>query len=77
MRFPLCRTKWRRREKLLQEISATLEQATELQLMKEVLDRRWEMMDEQMSALYGSISLGLTAEGAVPRNTQHRESTRD
>lgn len=49
-------------EELLQEISATLEQATELQLMKEVLDRRWKMMDEQMSALYGSISLGLTAE---------------
>ena len=47
---------------MLEEISTTLDQATELQSMKEVLDRRWETMNEQMSALYESISLGLTAE---------------
>ena len=51
-----------REERLLEEISTTLDQATELQSMKEVLDRRWETMNEQMSALYESISLGLTAE---------------
>ena len=51
-----------REEKLLKEISITLDQATELQSMKEVLDRRWETMNQQMSALYESISLGLTAE---------------
>ena len=51
-----------REEKLLEEISSTLDQATELQSMKEVLDRRWETMNEHMSALYESISLGLTAE---------------
>ena len=30
--------------------------------MKEVLDRRWEALNEQLSAMYESISLGLTAE---------------
>ena len=51
-----------REEKLLQDISTTLDQATELQSMKEVLDRRWDTMNEQMAALYESVSLGLTAE---------------
>ena len=51
-----------REEKLMEEISSALDEAAELQAMKEVLDRRWETFSEQMSALYESISLGLTAE---------------
>ena len=51
-----------REEKLLEEISTALDEATELRAMKEVLDRRWETFNEQMSAMYESISLGLTAE---------------
>ena len=49
-------------QKLLQEISDTLGQASELRSMKEVLDRRWETVNEQASSFYESISLGLTAE---------------
>ena len=49
-------------QKLLQEISNTLGQASELQSMTEVLDRRWEKTNEQASSFYESISLGLTAE---------------
>lgn len=49
-------------EKLLVEVSSALDEATELKAMKEVLDRRWEALNEQISALYESISLGLTAE---------------
>ena len=41
------------------EVSAV---STELQSMKEVLDRRWETMNEQVARFYESISLGLTAE---------------
>ena len=51
-----------REEKLLDEISIALDEATELRAMKGVLDRRWETFNEQMSAMYESISLGLTAE---------------
>ena len=51
-----------REEKMLEEISSALDEATELKAMKEVLDRRWETFNEQMSALYESVSLGLTAE---------------
>lgn len=49
-------------QKLLQEISDTLGQASELRSMTEVLDRRWERANEQASSFYESISLGLTAE---------------
>ena len=49
-------------EKLLQEISDTLGQASEFRSMKEVLDRRWDTVNEQASSFYESISLGLTAE---------------
>ena len=49
-------------ERLLEEISSALDESAELQDMKEVLDRRWEMFNEQMSVMYESISLGLTAE---------------
>lgn len=41
------------------EISAV---STELQSTKEVLDRRWETMNEQVARFHESISLGLTAE---------------
>lgn len=41
------------------EVSAV---STELQSMREVLDRRWETMNEQVARFYESISLGLTAE---------------
>ena len=51
-----------REEKLMEEISSALDEAAELRAMKEVLDRRWETFSEQMSSLYESISLGLTAE---------------
>ena len=49
-------------EELLKELFLTLDQATELRSMTGVLVRRWEMRDEQIAALYESISLGLTAE---------------
>lgn len=51
-----------REERLLEEISSALDQAAELKTMKEVLDRRWMTLNEQMSALYESVSLGITAE---------------
>ena len=51
-----------REEKLLDEVSSALDEATDLKAMKEVLDRRWEALNEQLSAMYESISLGLTAE---------------
>ena len=49
-------------EKMLNEVSAVLDQASELESMREVLDRRWERFHDEVSALYESISLGLTAE---------------
>ena len=49
-------------EKLLEEVSATLDQASELKSMGEVLDRRWATLQDEMAAFYESISLGLTAE---------------
>ena len=65
-----------REESLLQEITSALDEAAELKAMKEVLDRRWETFDAQMSAMYESISLGLTAEALSHRVTQHRRSSR-
>ena len=49
-------------EKLLGEVSAALAQASDLKSTREVLDRRWDSLNEQVAALYESISLGLTAE---------------
>lgn len=49
-------------EKMLQEASAGLDQASELRTLRAVLDRRWETLQAELSALYESISLGLTAE---------------
>ena len=55
-------TEAEREKKMLEEVSTTLDHASELKAMKGVLDRRWETLNEQVSALYESISLGLTAE---------------
>lgn len=49
-------------EKMLEEVSAALDRASELRSLREVLDRRWETLQDELSALYESISLGLTAE---------------
>ena len=49
-------------EKMLVEISSVLDRASELKAMREVLDRRWESLRGEVSALYESVSLGLTAE---------------
>ncbi len=49
-------------EKVLDEVSAALDQASELKSLRQVLDRRWETLQDEVSALYESISLGLTAE---------------
>ena len=51
-----------REEKVLEEVSAALEHASELKAMRTVLDRRWETLNAHVSTLYESISLGLTAE---------------
>ena len=49
-------------EKMLEEVSAALDHASELKSLREVLDRRWDTFRDEVSALYESISLGLTAE---------------
>lgn len=49
-------------EKVLDEVSSALDQASELKSLRHVLDRRWETLQDEVSALYESISLGLTAE---------------
>ena len=49
-------------EKVLNEVTVILEGASELKAMRKVLDRRWEMLKDEVSALYQSVSLGLTAE---------------
>ena len=49
-------------ENVLDEVSAVLDQASELKSLRKVLDRRWFTLQDEVSALYESISLGLTAE---------------
>jgi signal transduction histidine kinase len=49
-------------EKMLEDVSIALDRASELKSLREVLDRRWETLHDEVSALYESISLGLTAE---------------
>ena len=49
-------------EVMLDEVSNALDQASDLKSMGEVLDRRWETLQDEVSAFYESISLGLTAE---------------
>ena len=50
-------------EKTLHEVSVALARSSsDLTSMREVLDRRWETLNDEVSALFESISLGLTAE---------------
>ena len=49
-------------DKMLDEVSAARDHASELKSLTEVLDRRWEALNDEVSAFYESISLGLTAE---------------
>ena len=58
-------------EKMLTEVSSTLDRASELKSMRKVLDRRWGTLKDEVSALYESISLGLTAEALAHEITQH------
>ena len=49
-------------EEMLAAVSTARDHASELRSMREVIDRRWEMFHDEVSALYETISLGLTAE---------------
>lgn len=49
-------------EALLGEVSVALSKASELSSLREVLDRRWESLQEELDAVFESVSLGLTAE---------------
>ncbi len=49
-------------ERVLYEVSSVLDEASTLKSTREILDKRWEVLNEQVSALYESVSLGLTAE---------------
>lgn len=49
-------------ETMLEEVVTALNRASELKALREVLDRRWEALQGEVSTLYESISLGLTAE---------------
>ena len=47
---------------VLDQISSARDRASDLKSMRKVLDRRWETLNDEVSALYESVSLGLTAE---------------
>ena len=49
-------------ENMFEDVSSALDRASELKSLREVLDRRWETLQGELSTLYESISLGLTAE---------------
>jgi len=49
-------------EALLNEVGTALSMASELKSLREVLDRRWENLHEELEGVYESVSLGLTAE---------------
>ena len=49
-------------ETMLRDVVSALNRASELKELRGVLDRRWEALQREVSALYESISLGLTAE---------------
>ena len=49
-------------KRIRKQVTAALDQASELKVTQEVLDRRWTTLDEHVNALYESVSLGLTAE---------------
>lgn len=49
-------------EEMIDHISSTLERAAELSALRDVLDRRWNALHDEVTAVYESVSLGLTAE---------------
>ena len=49
-------------EQIRRQTKEALAHASELKATQEVLDRRWDTLNEHMAALYESVSLGLTAE---------------
>ena len=49
-------------ERIRNQMTAALDQASELKTTQEILDRRWATLDDHVNALYESVSLGLTAE---------------
>ncbi len=49
-------------ELLLDEMAEALEKASQLKSLREVLDRRWDNLQDELGALFESVSLGLTAE---------------
>ena len=49
-------------ETMVREVVSALNRASELKELRGVLDRRWEALQAEVSTLYESISLGLTAE---------------
>ena len=51
-----------RAEEMLDKVAVALDHASDLKSMRGVLDRRWEVFNSELSALYESVSLGLTAE---------------
>ncbi len=49
-------------EALLEEVDLALSRTSELSSLLEVLDRRWDSLQEELGAVFESVSLGLTAE---------------
>lgn len=52
----------RAEEQIRRRVTEALALASELKATQEVLDRRWDTLNEHVAALYESVSLGLTAE---------------
>ena len=49
-------------EQIHRQVTEALALASDLKATQEVLDRRWETLNEHVAGLYESVSLGLTAE---------------
>ena len=49
-------------EQIRRQVTEALALASDLKATQEVLDRRWETLNEHVARLYESVSLGLTAE---------------
>jgi hypothetical protein len=49
-------------ERRTAEVTEALRRASSLKALREVLDRRWESLHDEVASLYESVSLGLTAE---------------
>ena len=52
----------RAEEQIRRQVTEALGHASELKATQEVLDRRWETLNDHVAGLYESVSLGLTAE---------------